>query len=288
MRAHLVLTVGFSLSLPLLAGAQQQPTRAVADRYLTLTMNQEYDALLDAYRDDARFFDPTAEVFEGPIAEGPIEGARKIVELQQSWGLAASEFDVAAAFSVGRYALYRGTLRVRHDVADAWIAMPFVTVLRIDAGQVAERTDFGGYVEPFGMEDRFGSVTEETRRISAEYLKAYLGADLEAQRRLLAPDAVFQDPTAQVYGPGSGQRLVGAGDIMERRTQTFQNVAAFDLAVSDSFVSGHHAVYMGRTTYTLRNGTRFDQPAVMVIEVRGGQVTRHWDFVDYSVAPVGA
>ena len=40
-------------------------------------------------------------------------------------------------------------------------------------------------------------------------------------------------------------------------------------------------------SYTLRNGVRYEQPAVFVVEVRDGRVTRHWDFVDYTVGPVG-
>ena len=62
-----------------------------------------------------------------------------------------------------------------------------------------------------------------------------------------------------------------------------------DLPVQfESFVANHHAVYMGTVRYTLNSGTAFAQPAVIVIEVRDGKVTRHWDFVDYTVGPVGS
>lgn len=73
---------------------------------------------------------------------------------------------------------------------------------------------------------------------------------------------------------------------MRRRVQVFQNIQAFNLIVEKSFVASHHAVYMGTTTYTLANGQRYAQPAVFIIEVRDGKVTRHWDFVDYTIGPL--
>lgn len=265
----------------------REVTRAVADHYLALTMDQEYDALLDVYADSAVFFDPTGDVFQGPVAEGPVRGAATIVALQKSWGIADAEFDVEAAFAVGHYALYRGTYNLRYGDSQPWIAIPFVTVLRVDAQRISERTDFGDYIEAFSLGDRYDATTERTRQVANEYLEAYLASDLEAERRLLAPDAVAQDPTAQVYGPGSGQPLEGAERILATRARTFQNVTDFDMEVSRSFVANHHAVFMGRTSYTLGNGAHYVQPAVFVVEVRDGKVTRHWDFVDYSVGPVG-
>lgn len=285
-RYLLLVTSAASMLLPVEGGGQATSTRAVADRYLALTFNQEYDALLDVYAEDATFFDPTGEVFAGPVADGPLQGADAIVALQKSWGLQGSEFDVDTSFSVGEYSLHRGSLRVRYDAAGPWTEFPFVTVLRVRSGRVIERTDFGAYVESFHLGERFRDAADETRTVAAEYLRAYLDADLDAQRRLLAPDARFQDPTAQVYGPNSGQPLIGADQILRKRAQTFQNVTDFDLDVSASFVSYHHAVYMGTTKYTLRNGARYEQPAIFVIEVRDGHVTRHWDFVDYSVGPM--
>lgn len=285
-RVHILLPLlllGTGSSL----GAQVEQTRAVAERYLGLTFSQEYDALLDIYSDDAVFFDPTADVFQGPVAEGPVVGAAEIVALQKSWGLQRTDFEIDVSFAVGEYSLSRGSLRVRYDEAGPSIEFPFLTVLRVVDGRVKERTDFAEYIGAFNVGDGFDEATELTEVVAHEYLEAYLRADLEAQGQLLSPDAVFQDPTAQVYGANSGQPLSGAETILRRRAQTFQNVTDFDLRVSQSFVGNHHAVFMGTTSYTLRNGARFEQPAVFVVEVRDGHVTRHWDFVDYSAGPVG-
>ena len=269
------------------AVAGQQATSEVAARYLELTLSRQYDALRDVYSADAVFRDPTADVFPGPLAEGPVSGAESIIALQKSWGLASAGFDVARRFTVGRLALYQGVFKVRYAEADAWTDIPFVTVLRVENGRVSGRTDFGAYVAAFGMDSRFARNTTTTRDVAARYLQAYLDADFGEQAALLAPNAEFQDETAQVYGPGSGQLLSGRDEILRRRRVTFQNVTGFDLEVAESFATNHHAVFIGTTRYTLGNGAHYEQPAVFVVEVRDGQVTRHWDFVDYTVGAAG-
>ena len=73
---------------------------------------------------------------------------------------------------------------------------------------------------------------------------------------------------------------------MDRREQIYANLVDFDLEVEQSFVANHHAVYMGTVRYSVNSGMAFEQPAVIVIEVREGLVTRQWDFVDYTAGPV--
>jgi ketosteroid isomerase-like protein len=267
--------------------AGQASTEEVAGRYLERTFAQRYDELVDLYAEDAVFHDPTADVFEGPVADGPVRGAAEIVALQKSWGIHASEFDVTRHFTVGERALYEGTLNIRYGEEAPWIAIPFITVLRVEDGRLTERTDFAEYVESFQLGDAFDANTASTADVAARYLRAYLDADFATQEALLDEGARFQDPTAQVYGPSSGRLLDGRDAILDRRRATFGNVRAFDLEVERTFIGNHHAVFIGTTTYTLANGRRFEQPAVFVVEVRDGRVTRHWDFVDYTVGPVG-
>ncbi len=274
--------------IPLGVWAQEGSTREVTDNYVELTFSQQYDALIDVYSADAVFHDPTADVFGGQMAEGPVTGASRIVALQKSWGLAETVFDVRASFTVGEYSLYRGTLRTRYNGSSTWTSIPFVTTLRANGGRITERTDFGEYIDAFQLSGPFESNTPRTREVADAYLKAYLDGDVEAQVSLLDPDVQFQDPTAKVYGPSSGELFRGSDILAARRRQLSESLTDFDLDVSESFVGNHHAVYMGTTRYTLRTGQRFAQPAVFVIEVRDGKVTRHWDFVDYTIGPVGS
>jgi len=281
----LLAVAGFA---PVLVAQESVSTPTVTNAYVELTFEQKYDELLDVYAPDAVFFDPTGDVFQGRVSEGPIQGAEQIIALQKSWGITSSWFDVKAAFSVGEYALYRGTLTVSFESSDSETAIPFLTVLRAQDGHITERTDFGEYIKSFGLGDGFDSNTESTRDIAGRYLQAYLDADTKTQEELLADDVQFQDPTSKVFGPPSGELYRGADDLVKRRKQIYSNIQTFGMEVEESFVANHHAVYIGAVNYTLNSGTAFKQPAVIVIEVQDGRVTRHWDFVDYTVAPVGS
>jgi len=272
--------------IPCGLSGQGEATRSVTDRYLELTFSQQYDALLEVYSEDAVFFDPTGDVFDGPVAAGPLKGAANIVAVQKGWGLAETEFQIRASFTVGEYSVYRGTLRTRYQGSNAWADIPFVTVLRAVEGRIVERTDFGEYIESFVLGSGFHANTEDTRDTAWRYTRAYLDGDLETQTALAAPHIQFQDPTSSVYGPRSGLLYQGSEELMERRRKLYPTLDDFDLEVEESFVANHHAVYMGTTTYTLKSGQRFAQPAVFVVEVRDGMVTRQWDFVDYSVGPL--
>jgi ketosteroid isomerase-like protein len=279
-----LLLVG--LTAPLVA-QDATDTRSVTDRYIELTFDRQYDELLDVYAPDAVFFDPTGDVFQGRVAEGPVEGAEAIVTLQKSWGIASADFDIRASFTVGEYSLYRGTLSIQFQ-GSVTSDVPFMTVLRASDGHIIERTDFGEYIQSFELGERYTPNTVTTADIAARYLTAYLDVDLEAQAELMSEDVQFQDPTSQIFGPPSGELYSGAEDLLARRRQIFPSISDFTMVVEESFVANHHAVYMGRVRYTVGSGATYEQPAAIVIEVRGGLVTRHWDFVDYTVGPVGS
>ena len=121
--------------------------------------------------------------------------------------------------------------------------------------------------------------------MAGEYLQAYLDEDLDTQRRLMAADVTFQDPTSKVFGPPSGELYEGAIKLLERRAQIYASISNFDFEVEKRFIANHHAVYMGYALYQVASGARYKQPAVFVIEVRDGKVSRHWDYVDYTVGP---
>ena len=267
-----------------------QATRAVTDRFVDLTFDLEYDALGELYAPDAVFEDPTADVFQGPLAQGPIEGADAIIAIQKSWGLAEADYDVHAAFTAGQYSLYRGSLTVGYAARDQQPArsftMPFLTILRVEQGKITERLDFGEYIKSFNLGDRFDPTTRSTREVADRYRDAYLNGDLDTQRRLMADTIVFQDPTARIFGEVEGASIKGAEPLITRRRPMYEAVESFELDVADSFYANHHAVYMGTVHYALKTGMRFAQPAVLALEVKDGKITRHWDFVDYSVPPL--
>ncbi len=261
-------------------------TAEVSAHYMALDLSRQYDALASVYAPDATFLDPTGEVFTGPVAEGLVTGAATIIAMQKSWGLAHSAFMPDAQFVVGEYAVYRGTYQAGYQGSDAVFSFPFITIHRVEDGRLTERLDFGSYIEAFGLGDGFDDATASTRAVADRYLQAYLERDFTKQATLMAPDVMFQDPTAQLFGPPYGELYAGLEQVIARRKATFQTITAFGFEVEASFAANHHAVYMGTTTYTLADGQRFAQPAIFVIEVREGNVTRHWDFVDYTTGPL--
>ncbi len=267
------------------AADQTSATQAVSKHYLKIDEALRYDELLNIYSPDAVFFDPTADVFQGPIAKGPIVGAKEIVALQKSWGLAEQAFAVKGSFAVGDIALHHGVITVRYHGAQQKYPIPFVTVHNVREGRITARTDFGEYVKSLGLGDSFDENAKTTKIVAEEYLKAYLAADLKRQAELSADNIVFQDPTSKVFHKEAGHTtIVGRDKLMHQRAKTFAKVTNFGLDVAQSFVANHHAVYIGTTTYTVA-GRKWAQPAVFIIEVRDGRVTRHWDYVDYSVGP---
>ncbi len=263
----------------------KEETQTVSERYLELDSGLRYDDLGDLYSETTSFFDPTGEVFQGPVSQGVIRGGSVVLALQRSWGLSAVKFEPKVSFYVGEYALHRGTYHTQIQNSESWYDIPFVTVHRVKGGKVEERTDFGEYVESFSLGDGFDANTMSSRDVADRYLKAYLDADLELQAELMAADVNFQDPTSRVFGPQSGQLFENAEQLLARRGQMYENITEFDFLIEDRFTANHHSVYMGTVTYTVASGLSFAQPAVFVIEVREGKVTRHWDFVDYSIGP---
>ncbi len=269
------------LASPNFLGAQSD-TRTVTDHYLELTLNQQYDELLHVYSPEAIFVDYTGDVFQGPVSQGAVRGAEAIVNMQKGWGLDRARLERRLDFTVGEYSVYWGTYFAGYSNQPDDISIPFMTALRARDGQIVERTDFGEYIQSFRLGDAFDANTANTAEVAPLYLQAYLDEDFETQQELLAPDAKFQDPTSQVFGPPAGSLFEGADAIIERRRAVFQNVSDFDLEIQESFVANHHAVYMGTVRYTVASGRSFAQSAVFIIEVKDGKVTRHWDFVDYS------
>ena len=262
-----------------------EETARTSNLYLELASSLNYDSLRAIMADDAQFFDPTGDVFNGPVSQGVITGADRIVRIQRGWGLTGVEFTPAVSFYVGEYAVHRGTYKAQFQNAANWTEIPFVTIHHVKDGKIQERTDFGEYINSFSLGGAFDENTMWTEVVADQYLQAYFDGDLQVQRELSSEDIIFQDPTAQVFGPPSGQLFEGAEELMTRRAQIYEVISDFGFDVESSFYANHHAVYMGYAKYTI-SGSSYRQPAVFVVEVRDQKVTRHWDFVDYTVGPV--
>ena len=275
--------------MPLIASAQPSAnpeTIQVSNRYLELASELDYDGLRSLMADNARFSDPTGDVFGGPVSQGLIEGADLIIETQKGWGLSGVEFNPTVSFYVGEYAVHRGMYRAQFEQGAAWVEIPFVTVHHVRDGKLQERTDFGEYISSFALGDGFDENTTWTEVVADQYFQAYLDGDLDVQAALVTEEVKFQDPTAQVFGPPSGGLFESSEILIERRSKIYESISDLSFDIESNFYANHHAVYTGHVQYTAGQGLTFRQPAIIVIEVRDGVVTRQWDFVDYTIGPL--
>lgn len=257
----------------------------ISDRYLELDLALQYDALADMYAENVLFSDPSGDVFGPPLADGPVVGRENVIAMQKSWGLGWMEFTESTKFVVGEYTVRFGEAGVAYKGSERRYHFPFLTIHRIAGGQLSERHDFGGYVgNLIGGEDLI-EKSSETLSLSRNLLNAYLDGDLSTQARLYAENIWFQDPTAAVYGDEMGKAVSGRELLMNKRRDLYTRITDFQFDIDREFASNHHAVFAGHISYVYGEKYRFVQPAVMVFEVIEGRVTRHWDFVDYTVQP---
>ena len=76
-----------------MGAGDEQSTKAISLKYLQLDSEMNYASLERLYTEDATFLDPTGEVFDGPVAQGIVRGAKNIANLQRGWGLKAIQFE---------------------------------------------------------------------------------------------------------------------------------------------------------------------------------------------------
>ena len=129
-----------------------------------------------------------------------------------------------------------------------------------------------------------GGATE----LAIEYLERINAKDLDGLAALLAPDAVFDDPTAVAFR-GASLEYRGRDEIVERfaASMTDTRNAGFDV------VSSFEAAGLAVLTLTYRTEIRgsvigaraewvpVEVSGTTVITVSDGQVTEHLDFIDY-------
>jgi hypothetical protein len=203
-----------------------------------------------------------------------------------------TDFQIDARFFVGDLAVLRGTLSYTAGADPTIRELPFVNVLEIRDGRVAERWDYGDYVKTFP-----GAVTEEarertrrTRAVAEAYLAAYVEQRHSDMAPLLAPGVLFQDPTAQIFRADGGVARRGADVVLAAIREGFAPVSEFGMEVEQAVFTNHHAIFMGTCSYTIkgaalgiqRESASVAHACVTIVEVVVGKVVTHLDYLDYS------
>lgn len=258
-------------------------TSDISANYLQKDFALKFDELDKLYADDVLFSDPTGDVFGPPLADGPVISKDKVIAMQKSWGVSKMEFTESMAFSVGEYSVHFGDLAVQYQGSQDKPTFPFATIHRVKDKKIKERHDFGGYVDHLIGSPELTRKSEATLKTAKIMLRAYLSGDLETQNMLLADNTWFRDPTAEIWGVEFAQPIASKTDLLARRKDMYTRVNDFSFNVTKEFSSNNHAVFVGDISYTLNNKQKYNQKAIMVFEVNDGLITKHWDFVDYSV-----
>jgi hypothetical protein len=149
------------LAVPMLAAtppavAQSGPTlaessaatRLVAEPYFAAYVARDWDKLAPLLADAAHFADPTAEPVFGKI---DVQGKASVLKnFREGYAdIKHMQFHKTRAFFSGGQAIFEGaldwTLRLDGGREVVTQAMPLVTILRIESGQVVDHTDLADY-----------------------------------------------------------------------------------------------------------------------------------------------
>jgi ketosteroid isomerase-like protein len=122
---------------------------------------------------------------------------------------------------------------------------------------------------------------EQTREVSARYLKLDMARDLDALAQLYAPDATFLDPTGDVFeGPVSQGVVKSAKAIIAMQKSWGIGEMSFD--VDTSFVVGEYALYRGTLSVQYTGAeARYAIPFITIHRVVENLVTERMDFGEY-------
>lgn len=124
----------------------------------------------------------------------------------------------------------------------------------------------------------------ETEQVADAYFDAYIARDWDRLEPLLADDASFADPTAElVFGnpPTRGRDAIAA-----KFRKGYSSISAMSFDPIRVFHGGNMALYEGTLSWTLNfaDGNVLDSsmPYVAIIRVEGGKVVSHRDYGDYT------
>ena len=125
-------------------------TKEVAERYFAAYIAKDWATVGELLAENGSFADRTAElVFGGTLQQGR---APTLALFEKGYAGVRMHYRPVRAMHTGHYAVYEGsldwTLRLDDGRTVATEAMPFVVILRVEAGRVVEHRDYADY-HPF-------------------------------------------------------------------------------------------------------------------------------------------
>ena len=127
--------------------------------------------------------------------------------------------------------------------------------------------------------------------IGVRYLNALYAFDYAELGKLLDANAVFEDPTAVVVSPDMTWRFEGRDAILDFVRQTGASIVDAEYRVMSEFSTGefvvfnmeYSTVFDGEMLGTPGQELSVELPAVTILRIQDGLVTRHTDYVDYDL-----
>jgi len=277
--------------LPLLSPANNS-TSEVGRAFIEKVMvARDFEAAKGLAAEDMLFTDPTAHTLGMALSEG-IRGRTKILAKMRSFNVGTVTMEPSYEFSAGPYHCFVGTFSSMPPGAKAATGFPFMTVLQVEDGVVAERLDFGDY-DPYIPDDKridglHGDMDHPMVKSAKAYVAAYGQRDVETMGSLCADHVVFQDRTAAVIG--AGDPIEGRAGVMGMLKSALASVDSFEIDADYMFFHGNYAVFAGDVSYSLpgaRMGLEQETFGIthsmaIVLRFADGEIVRHDDFADYG------
>jgi ketosteroid isomerase-like protein len=123
---------------------------------------------------------------------------------------------------------------------------------------------------------------------ASRYLDAYRHFDVAGMASFYEDDAVFTDPTSEIYGKDA-YNMEGKDKIVKRLNGFvgMYDSISLDFRVSDTYESAGHVVFLGKAKVILvKDGSKSTMCGKLttIISVKDEKVIEHRDYFDYDAA----
>lgn len=122
--------------------------------------------------------------------------------------------------------------------------------------------------------------------VAAEYMRAYSIFDVGALASFYSENALFRDPTSEVWGE-SAWNMDGKADIL-RRIESFASKydnVSIDYNVREQYESAGYNVFTGKAKISYEKDGTLETRCLLVttiVTTKDGKVAEHRDYFDYA------
>lgn len=132
-----------------------------------------------------------------------------------------------------------------------------------------------------------GAAHGDDSGIIDDYMKAFFAFDVKKLSEYYTEDAIFRDPTSEVWGEESAWNMDGKEQIMKKMNSFLSNYdeVTIQYNVKTRYESGGHHVFTGKSKVSYEKQGALETACVAVtsvVSVKDGKVVEHRDYYDYD------